>query len=538
MMSVIAIGFGLFNHYKAEREAERRTIEILKPERIYYDFNIVAPDDIDWDREPEGPKWIRDWMKDDLFFARAKRVEFFYDDNAEAELPVEIKELNGIGALKQLEFLRVDSTGLESVEGISALQQLRELRIDGVKSNCDLSPIGELRKLSTLSLRAKRGDEVTFSLTPFQNHPSLESASFLTWGSDPFKLESIATLRTLPKLAKLSFTSCDFTTESPATGTGNEKSQFPNLQELEINNNDGMKSLGAFSVATQLRSLSLKHCDQVDLSDTKIQFPSLESIEVANCESLVTIDGLANSPAIKKAVISSCPKLRSLDGLRASTELEQFNLSHCQSVKNLDGLRNNLKLSKIGISDCQRLEDVTGLGNANNLESLSLSDVRLKSLDGLQTGQLKYCGVRKNSHLKSMGSLREAKHLETLIFERCPQVKELELHPEAKLKKMQLHCDVSLASLERSFRSADALTRCTLRGCSEVENLDLFGNCAALESLSVRDLDNLTQLAKSNTKPLANLRTLEIARCPQLTSLKGIEISNRFASWKLQIANN
>ena len=221
MMLVIAIGLSLYSHYVKEREAERTAIEELAPERIYYDFNFSESNEIAWDAKPEGPKWIRDWMKDDLFFARARRVEFFYDDNAEAELSIEIKDLDGIGALKQLQHLRVSSNGLGNVDGISGLQQLRRLQMSGIKANCDLSPIGELRKLKTLLLVTKRGEEVTFSMAKLQNLSSLESASFSTWISSA-KLNDIASLKTLPKLEKLIFSGCDFSTDSPATGTGND----------------------------------------------------------------------------------------------------------------------------------------------------------------------------------------------------------------------------------------------------------------------------------------------------------------------------
>ena len=285
-----------------------------------------------------------------------------------------------------------------------------------------------------------------------------------------------------------------------------------------------MKSLGVFSVAPQLRSLSLSHCKQLDLSDPVFDLPNLESLVVTECGSVVTVNGFANSSAIKNAKFASCPKLKNIDGLVAASELEKFELYRCPLVKNLDGLRNNQKLSKILIQDCSGLENLKGLEAVTNLQVLSIEKTgRLKSLDGLQAGQLKHLGVRRSNQIKSMGPLKEAKNLESLIFELCPQVKELELHPAAKLKTMQLRCDFSLASLERSFRDADALTRCTLRDCSGVENLDLFRDCTALEKLSVANLGNLTQLANSNMRPLSNLRTLEIAHCPQLTSLKGVE---------------
>lgn len=132
-----------------------------------------------------------------------------------------------------------------------------------------------------------------------------------------------------------------------------------------------------------------------------------------------------------------------------------------------------------------------------------------------------------------MKALKGAKHLTSIVFENCPKVKELELHPNAQLKKMQLVGNFSKESLLKTVRGQRDLGRFYLRDCNTLENLDLLQGCQTLEFLDVIGWSNLTQITSPDLEEIPSLRYLEVTRCDQLRSFEGIEKFKYITSLKI-----
>lgn len=190
------------------------------------------------------------------------------------------------------------TAGVTSLADLRHFQNLRELWVvyhDALEQPLDLSPIGELKQLTSLTLSLS-GEEYDFAL--LENLPNLTALS-LQWHSAGADISVLSSLTALTNLGLIEMTELD-------------------LKEL--------------SGLTQLDALYLKYCAVEDITPL---------------EPLVNLKILA---------LQDSPNLCDLSPVAGMKDLAFLDLTGCIGIKSLEPLRNLEKLTELFIPDDPALD--------------------------------------------------------------------------------------------------------------------------------------------------------------------------------------
>ncbi len=200
--------------------------------------------------------------------------------------PVTAAELKSVTTLSL-------TMGVASLTDLKYFENLEDLWIvsdDRLEQDIDLTPIGELKKLTVLTLRLS-GDEIDFNF--LKEVPQLTSLT-IQWPCDNADISSLSTLSNLTELGLIEMTGID----------------LANLSGL-----------------TKLTILSLKYCDVTDIS------------------------ALENHINLKSLLLQDSPQLEDLSPVAGMKELTFLDLTACIGIKSLEPLRNLEKLTELTIVD-------------------------------------------------------------------------------------------------------------------------------------------------------------------------------------------
>ena len=126
-------------------------------------------------------------------------------------------------------------------------------------------------------------------------------------------------------------------------------SEFNNLEELDISNNDFIfnllpKNLKVFRTDYWAQTLSF------------INLTNLTSLDLSLCRSLQNVDGLANLTNLTSLNLGFCKSLQNVDGLANCTNLTSLNLHGCDSLQNVDGLAILPKLTSLDLRWSEKIQ--------------------------------------------------------------------------------------------------------------------------------------------------------------------------------------
>jgi hypothetical protein len=205
--------------------------------------------------------------------------------------PVTAAELKSVTTLSL-------TMGVTSLADLMYFENLEELLIDPdyqLKQDIDLTPIGELKKLTVLTLRLS-GDETDFNF--LKELPQLTSLT-IQWPCDNADISFLSTLSNLTELGLIEMTGID----------------LANLSGL-----------------TKLTILSLKYCDVTDIS---------------------ALENLIN---LKSLMLQDSAQLEDLSPVAGMKELTFLDLTACVGIKSLEPLRGLEKLTELTIVDNSGLD--------------------------------------------------------------------------------------------------------------------------------------------------------------------------------------
>ena len=196
--------------------------------------------------------------------------------------PVTADELKSVTTLSL-------TMGVTSLTDLKYFENLEELWINPdyhLKQDIDLTPIGELEKLTVLTLRLT-GDEIDLNF--LKELPQLTSLT-IQWPCDNADISFLSTLSNLTELGLIEMTGIDLT----------------NLSGL-----------------TRLTMLSLKHCDVTDISalETLINLKSLLLQFSPQLEDLSPVAGMKELTFLD---LTACFRIKSLEPLRGLEKLTEF----------------------------------------------------------------------------------------------------------------------------------------------------------------------------------------------------------------------
>ncbi|KAH0463059.1 hypothetical protein IEQ34_007641 [Dendrobium chrysotoxum] len=273
---------------------------------------------------------------------------------------------------------------------------------------------------------------------------------------------------------------------------------FPCLIELVLINCPKLKELP--SLPPKLESLKIENTGWKTLNCCSISNSiPLERLEVSDCPNIISLllaDEIARLTALRYLTINRCPNLISLGRYR---EVETTNNCH-------------LILEKIELTSCSEWETLPPFGQLPFLKNLKLRDMpKVKWLESKFNGNDKYRAfpLLEVLHIGGLEALEDWFEagvaaedgclfpcLINLVLRSCPKLKELPSLP-FKLKSLKIH----------------KIGWTTLNFCSN-------SNPIPLKTLEIFRCPNITSLPlAAEISRLAALKHLEIIKCPNLISL-------------------
>lgn len=261
-------------------------------------------------------------------------------------------DLNDISMLKacsELETLRLNQTGVESLEALG-----------------DASKLTELNLVNCRSLKSLKG---------------IHASSIETLELHALNLANLDGLENLPALKKLHLAGMHKLTDLAAL------SKLSRLEELELYNLTSVKALPCLDKLDNLNSVSIRSCNKLEDISALEALQALQKVCINECREIKT--GPTQWPSNLRELVLEHTHLVELGACPKS--LTEFSVANNPRLKNLDGIRGcegiGIHSWGLDLSGCYKLENLDGL-SIKKLEAISIPET-LGNLEGLQ----RYPGV-------------------------------------------------------------------------------------------------------------------------------------------------
>lgn len=325
-------------------------------------------------------------------------------------------------------------------------------------------------------------------------------------------------------------------------------SEMGNIEELSLHfsampDDDIRWDISYFSALTKLKKLYIYaygvHLDNITVLNG---MPQLESLEIENADDLKSLDFVRNMPRLKFLSIAFCPII-SLDGLSNDLALTSLSLEHCAELKNVDALQTLTSLKTLDMADIWNFDlAMPELKGLTALENVSIQADYLESVAGLPSLEsvtiLETCGgysmrpligMDKLSHLTLRGYQLSPKPDMADCLNQLPSLKELTCDGNVLSDGTDYSAVLSGTGIRKLTIVKDDLgTSCitlslkNMKNNSQLEELDL---CSA-EILNLDDPDgsavSFGQCAKEFLAHYSGIRKLDLSGT-QLENLDSID---------------
>ena len=232
---------------------------------------------------------------------------------------LEIKNLNFLNAMPNLELLELNCPGLNDFSGLSNLSALEELEMDQFHED-NLACLTNCSSLLNLSIY--RADSLT-SLESIQKLNDLESLFLQNFD----KITNLAPLGNLSLLKSL---------------------------DLGLKDNTMVKDFSVFSNLSNLRDLTVCSDLLVDVFWI-VGLVNLNEVNFWNCSKLSNLDGFSNLSNLRHLNLSCCSSIKDVDALSGLTDLNELYLTNCEALSCINGLKNLMNLEYLDLTDCDSI---------------------------------------------------------------------------------------------------------------------------------------------------------------------------------------
>lgn len=251
---------------------------------------------------------------------------------------VSLAEGNGKEIIRPLEYLYLGEYSFTDLSFLSAYPRLTAIFDIDVKKYPDLSPIGRLPNLKSLSCS------------------NVDSLGFLDSCTSLEYLQIAGT----DKLVDL----------SPLAA-------MPGLKDISISGATSLSDISPIGNCRACTSLTLSNCASIEDIGPLGTLTRLQNLVVSGCPAVADLSPLATLSNLKTVSFSPASNIASLQPLSGLTELVEMRFTGLAKVNSLEPLRLLTKLEWLEISGNDSITDISALAGLTLLQSLVLSNMTL-----------------------------------------------------------------------------------------------------------------------------------------------------------------
>ena len=247
-------------------------------------------------------------------------------------------------------------------------------------------------------------------------------------------------------------------------------------------------------------------------------FAKTRMLKIQKNPNLTNLDRLRELSGLKTVLIFDCPQLKNLDGL-ANSQLKILCVDKCPQLQNVDPLQGMTTLKYINLWRCPALENVDALANCNlirfNLRECPLVN-NIDSLEGHT--DLRFCFLDGCHGLKHFNGLMDHTMTTFSITASDQLLTQSVLSGLGRVRQMGL-TDCNLQSLEQVWKHFNVKTM-NLYRCPNLVSLKGIGETICMEKLTLSKCPSLTSL---NGLQNSKAEIVYIFHCDALTDIKALD---------------
>ena len=258
---------------------------------------------------------------------------------------VSLSEGSGKEIISPLEYLSLSEYSFTDLSFLSAYPSLVTLLNVDVKKYPDLSPIGRLPNLKSLS--CSNVDSLGF----LDSCSSLECLHIA--GTD--KLVDLSPLASLPGLLNISIS--DATSLSDISPIGNCRA----CTTLTFSNCASIEDIGPLSTLTELQTLDVSECPAIADLSPLATLSKLQTVSFSPASNVASLQPLSDLTNMVEVRFTGLAKVNSLEPLRFLTKLEQLEIDDNDSITDISALAGLTLLQSLILTNMTSIQDFSPL---------------------------------------------------------------------------------------------------------------------------------------------------------------------------------
>jgi|GEM_PF-1976981 len=303
--------------------------------------------------------------------------------------------------MAQLKDLNLLADGITNLQGLEFATNLESIDLAS-NAISDITPLGHLAKLTTVSLRLNHAETMP-DLAPLANS-HVQDLNLAASDYDDAQANKLAAISQMPELQHLDLASNSLATMPPVAG-------LKNLTNLELAGND-LTDVSALGNMTQLTSLTIGTNHITNFAPVA-NLVNLENLSIGN-NGASDISMLGTLTKLKTATFSQMGLTNaSMSVFSHMTQMEKLSIDFNDQVTDLTPLANLTQLQSLNFSKDQ-VSDLTPLMNLKNLTSLSFSNAAVKNLVPLRDLTNLTSITMSSNHVSDLSPLGQLPNLKTV----------------------------------------------------------------------------------------------------------------------------
>ncbi len=428
-----------------------------------------------------------------------------YDSITSLSIPADIKDIDGIKKLRNLQYIRFDSSGVSDFSELTELTKLTQLRVYNGNSSGDMN---------------------------FSTIPEITSLQYLSISGYHSRLTNIDAISKMTKLKNLELS--DYSWSNSQITKLPDLSQLTSLEYFNTYATQNLKDISGLSKVTSLKSVYLNDTSISDLSPLE-KSSGLTSLTIyySNSSTLPSFQSVGKLLALQSLNLYNIA-VQDISPLSNWKNLTSLQLESMSGIKDLSFVKSP-NLNYIELNSLSNLTDVSALVGFNSLYSVVIySSANLKLKTFSTTSNLNYISIYYNNSLTDISGLATAKKLTNLIYgdgnNNFATIKN-QISKLTTVKSLYIFVQSS-SSTVIDTNWLDGLTLNSLNLNSyKVSNLDGIGRQTALTSLNLSSgsftLTSLTAVSK-----LVNLTDLRLSNLNGVTDFSPVSSLTKLSYFK------